>query len=253
MIIGIAPVFRTGSARRHEPRFGHAPHPPSRRGVGVGIQKVAEYNDDAMKPNARIGLLGGTFNPIHIGHLLVAQDVMEALRLDCVKFIPAAIPPHKLLDRNITGSERLQMVRLAIRGCPSFEADDIEVRRGGPSYSVETVAELKRRHPDAEFFFIIGADSLDELPRWREARRLAMLCTFAVVARPGFAPKTPRGLGLQCHFVQGHPCDIASREVRNRLARGRSVRWLVPEAVLRYIQRHNLYQGKENRSSKHAR
>ncbi len=195
-----------------------------------------------MKRNARIGLLGGTFNPIHIGHLLIAHDAMEALGLDCVKFIPAATPPHKSLDRNISGTERLKMVRLAIRGCEQFVADDIEVRRGGASYSVETVAELQRRHPDAEFYFIIGADSLEELPHWRDIRRLARLCVFAVVARPGCTPEVPEGFGLRCRFVAGHPCAIASREIRERLARGQSVRWLVPEAVLRYIQRQKLYQ-----------
>jgi nicotinate-nucleotide adenylyltransferase len=205
-----------------------------------------------MKRNARIGLLGGTFNPIHIGHLLIARDAMEALRLDCVRFIPAAMPPHKPVDRNISGTQRLRMVRLAIRGCAQFEADDIEVKRGGASYSVETVEELRRRHPGARFYFIIGGDSLEELPSWRNIKRLAKLCTFVVVARPGCAPQVPAGLGLRCRFVKGHPCDIASREIRERLARGQSVRWLVPEAVLRYIQREKLYQRKEPKPSKHA-
>jgi len=198
-----------------------------------------------MKRNARIGLLGGTFNPIHVGHLLIAQDAMEALDLDRVKFIPAATPPHKPLDRNISGTHRLRMVRLAIRGCPRFEADNIEVRRGGASYSVETVTELKRCNPGTEFVFIIGADSLEELPCWRDIKRLAKLCAFAVVARPGFAPRVPKGLGLRCRFVEGHLCEIASRDIRARLARGESVRWLVPEAVLRYIRRQRLYQRKD--------
>jgi len=194
-----------------------------------------------MKRNARIGLLGGTFNPIHIGHLLIAQDAMEALGLDCVKFIPAALPPHKRLDRNISGTERLRMVRLAIRGCERFEADDIEVRRGGPSFSVETVAALRQRQPDADFYFIIGGDSLGELPSWFEIKRLARLCRFAVVARPGFAPRMPGGLGLRCRLIEGHACDVASRDIRQRLADGRSIRWLVPDAVVRYIARRKLY------------
>jgi nicotinate-nucleotide adenylyltransferase len=206
-----------------------------------------------MKRNARIGLLGGTFNPIHVGHLLIARDAMEALRLDCVKFIPAATPPHKPLDRNITGTQRLRMVRLAIRGCERFEADDLEIRRGGPSYSIETVEELRRRHPDAAFYFIIGADSLAELPLWREIKRLATLCTFVVVARPGCAMSAPKGLGLRCRLVEGHLCDISSSEIRRRLAQKRHIRWLVPEAVLRYIQRVKLYPRKEPRPSKRAR
>jgi len=205
-----------------------------------------------MKRNARIGLLGGTFNPIHVGHLLIAQDAMEALDLDRVKFIPAATPPHKPLDRNISGRHRLCMVRLAICGYEHFEVDDLEVQRGGPSYSVETVEELKRRHPVAEFTFIIGADSLEELPMWREIRRLAKLCTFAVVGRPGFVPKVPKGFGLRCRFVEGHLCKAASRDIRTRLEQGESIRWLVPEAVFRYIQREKLYQRKETKSSKHV-
>ena len=204
-----------------------------------------------MKRKARIGLLGGTFNPIHIGHLLIAQDAMESLGLDRVKFIPAAMPPHKQLDQNISGTHRLRMVRLAIRGCKLFEADDIEIRRGGTSYSVETVAALQQQHTDADFFFVIGSDSLPELPCWREIGRLARMCVFAVVARPGFELVVPEGLGLRCRVVRGYLCDVASREIRERLAEKQSVRWLVPEPVLRYIQRTKLYQrkGHDHRSS----
>lgn len=204
-----------------------------------------------MKRNARIGLLGGTFNPIHTGHLLVARDALEQLKLDQVKFIPSAMPPHKPLAGNIAAAHRLRMVRLAIRGCAPFEADDIEVRRGGTSYSVETVATLREQSPDATFYFIIGSDSLPELPRWREIERLARLCVFAVVARPGFELAVPEGLGLRCRVVRGHMCDVASREIRERLAAGRSVCWLVPEPVVRYIQRTKLYQrkGHHHRSS----
>jgi nicotinate-nucleotide adenylyltransferase len=198
-----------------------------------------------MTRNARIGLLGGTFNPVHTGHLLIAQAAMEALALDLVKFIPAATPPHKPLDRNISGTHRLRMLRLALRGCRGFETDTIELRRGGTSYTVETVAELKRLHPRAQFYFIIGGDSLPELPHWYDIQRLARLCRFIVVARPGFAPRVPGGLGLRCRLIEGHACDIASRDIRDRLARGRSARWLVPDAVLRYIQRHKLYQSKK--------
>ncbi|MCX7887679.1 MAG: nicotinate-nucleotide adenylyltransferase [Verrucomicrobiae bacterium] len=205
-----------------------------------------------MKRNARIGLLGGTFDPIHTGHLLMAQDAMETLKLDRVKFIPAAIPPHKSPDGIAPAWDRLRMVRLAVRGCDRFEVDPIEIRRGGPSYSVDTVLELKRRHPFARFFFIIGSDSLAELPQWREIRRLARLCVFAVVARPGFATDVPEGLGLRVRFVKGHSCDIASRDIRARVATGRSIRWLVPEVVFRYIQRRKLYQRKETKLSKLA-
>ena len=206
-----------------------------------------------MKRKTRIGLLGGTFNPIHLGHLLIARDAMEQLHLDRVKFIPAALPPHKPLAGNVSAAHRLRMTRLAVRGEPGLEVDDIEIRRGGRSYSVETVAELKRRHPEAEFYFIIGADSLEELHQWYEIGQLTRLCVFAVLARPGCKLATPAGLRIRRRVVRGHLCEIASRDIRDRLAGGRSIRWLVPENVLRYIQRQKLYQGKELRSSKLAR
>src|SRR5271169_1321559 len=113
-----------------------------------------------MKRRKRIGILGGTFNPIHLGHLLMAQDAMEQVKLAGVKFIPSAAPPHKAVNKLASERDRLHMVKLAIRGHDGFEADDIEIRRGGISYSVDTLTELRRRNPQADFYFIIGADSL---------------------------------------------------------------------------------------------
>ncbi len=137
----------------------------------------------------RIGILGGTFNPIHLGHLLVAQDAMEQMALDRVKFIPSATPPHKTAEVLASERDRLQMIRLAIRGNDRFQVDDIEVRRGGKSYSVDTLVELRRRDPKADFYFIIGADSLRELHLWWKAQRVVSLCTFVTVpgraSRPG--------------------------------------------------------------------
>jgi nicotinate-nucleotide adenylyltransferase len=198
----------------------------------------------------RIGILGGTFNPIHLGHLLVAQDALEQMALDRVKFIPSATPPHKTAEVLASERDRLQMIRLAIRGNDRFEVDDIEIRRGGKSYSVDTLVELRRRDPKADFYFIIGADSLRELHLWREAQRVVRLCTFVTVPRPGFEarPVVDRRLDaasrkrLRQHVLRGHPCDIASREIRSRVASGRSIRYLVPDAVTEYIRRQRLYQ-----------
>ena len=198
----------------------------------------------------RIGILGGTFNPIHLGHLLIAQDALEQMALDRVKFIPSATPPHKTAETLVNARARLQMIRLAIRGNDRFEADDIEIRRGGKSYSVDTLTELRRRDPKADFYFIIGADSLRELHLWREAQRVVRLCTFVTVPRPGFEakPVVDRRLDaasrkrLRQHVLRGHPCGIASREIRSRVASGRSIRYLVPDAVTEYIRRHGLYQ-----------
>jgi nicotinate-nucleotide adenylyltransferase len=198
----------------------------------------------------RIGVLGGTFNPIHLGHLLVAQDAMEQMGLDGVKFIPSATPPHKTPEALASEHDRLQMIRLAIRWNARFEADDIELRRGGTSYTVDTLLELRRRDPRATFYFIIGADSLRELHLWREAQRVVRLCTFVTVPRPGFEAKpiVDRRLDaasrkrLRQHVLRGHACDIASREIRSRVASGRSIRYLVPDAVTEYIRRRRLYQ-----------
>jgi nicotinate-nucleotide adenylyltransferase len=181
---------------------------------------------------------------------LIAQDALEQLRLDRVVFIPSAVPPHKEVDKLASGRDRLRMIKLAIRGDDRFEVDDMELRRGGKSYSVDTLAEWHRRDPRADLYFIIGADSLRELHLWREAQRLVRLCTFVTVPRPGFEPEPvvdPRLGGatrrrLRQHVLRGHACDIASRDIRARVASGRSVRYLVPDAVREYIRRHRLYR-----------
>jgi nicotinate-nucleotide adenylyltransferase len=202
-----------------------------------------------MKRRKAIGIFGGTFNPIHVGHLLTAQDALEQMDLERVIFIPSATPPHKVVDKLASARDRLRMIKLAIRGHDRFDVDDIEIKRGGKSYSVDTLTQLKRRHPRAELFFIIGADSLQELHLWREVARLVTLCTFVTVPRPGFKPEPvidPRldaatRRRLRQHVLRGHPCDIASRDIRTRVARGRSIRYLVPDTVRRYIARCRLY------------
>ena len=198
----------------------------------------------------RVGILGGTFNPIHLGHLIVAQDALEQLRLERVIFIPSATPPHKPLDGNATAIQRLAMVKLAIRGDERFGVDDLEIRRGGKSYTVDTLARLRQRNPSAKLYFIIGSDSLRELHRWKEVERLVQLCTFVTVPRPGFEPKpvidpkldAATRRRLQQQVLRGHPCDIASRDIRSRIAEGKSIRYLVPDAVARYIETHRLYR-----------
>ncbi len=194
----------------------------------------------SMAEPLRIGICGGTFNPVHIGHLLIAQDALEQARLDRVLFIPCATPPHKTAHRLAPARHRLEMLRLAIRGDHRFAVDDLEMRRGGPSYSVETLAELKRRQPQAEFSFIIGGDSLPDLPHWREIDRLVRLCRFIAVGRPGFKP--PRTNPYRALLVRGHACEVSSTDIRARRGRQQSIRYLVPDAVFRYIQAHKLYR-----------
>jgi nicotinate-nucleotide adenylyltransferase len=199
----------------------------------------------------KIGILGGTFNPVHVGHLLIAQDAMEQVGLDRVKFIPSATPPHKPPDHLVAAGHRLRMVELAIRGNPRFEVDDIEIKRGGKSYSVDTLTELKRREPRVKFYFIIGSDSLQELHLWRDIARLAKLCSFVTVARPGFKPALAGGRAsrratpipnLKYQIIHAHASDIASRDIRARVARGQPIHYLVSDAVRDYIARHKLYR-----------
>jgi nicotinate-nucleotide adenylyltransferase len=190
----------------------------------------------------RIGILGGTFNPIHLGHLLIAQDAVEAAKLDRVLFIPSATPPHKALAGDISAAHRLRMVELAIAGDKRFKANDLEIRRGGKSYSVDTLTELRRRHPRSDFYFIIGADSLDELHLWKDACRLVKLCRFIAVTRPGYKGKPARIPALRYRLLDTHPCDIASRDIRDHVAQGKSIRYLVPDVVVGYIRSQKLYQ-----------
>ena len=167
----------------------------------------------------RIGILGGTFNPIHLGHLLIAQDALERANLERVLFIPSAAPPHKPLAGNVSAAHRLRMLKLALASDDRMAVDTLEIRRGGKSYSVDTLSELRRRQPRAEFHFIIGADSLAELHLWKDARQLVKLCRFIAVTRPGYKPKPARLRGLRYQLLDVHPCDISSRDIRARVAR----------------------------------
>jgi nicotinate-nucleotide adenylyltransferase len=200
----------------------------------------------------RIGLFGGTFDPIHMGHLLIAEAAREQLRLDQVRFIPAATAPHKLEQQATDGKQRLEMIRLAIGGHPQFTSDDRELRRGGTSYTVDTLAEIKQELPEAELFFLIGSDSLDELHTWREPRRICELAFLAVIARGGhpapdllklreFLPESQHA-DLTGHLVTMPQMEISSRDIRKRLAQGHSVRYQLHPAVEAYIDAQQLYR-----------
>jgi nicotinate-nucleotide adenylyltransferase len=200
----------------------------------------------------KIGIFGGTFNPIHAAHLVVAQDAMEALRLASIMFIPSATPPHKSPESLAPAPHRLRMIRAAIRSDARFSVSDIEIKRGGKSYSVDSLRELRRRHPRVEWFFIIGSDSFKELHSWREIETLARLCQFVVVARPNFEMETmtARRVGLDAatfkrvsrHQIRAHLVEISSTELRARVRAGKSIRYLVPDAVARHIEKHSLYR-----------
>lgn len=196
----------------------------------------------------RIGILGGTFNPVHKGHLRLAQDARKRFDLDRVFFVPCARPPHKRPDRLAPAKHRLAMLEVVLKGNPRFVVSDIEIKRGGISYSIDTVRRLKKLHPNLAMYFIIGGDSIDELKSWKQIHELENLCTFIATGRPGFRV---RG-SSKVKMFKGHLVDVSSSEIRKRVAEGKSIRRLVPAAVERYITDRCLYQAKESSRSKHS-
>jgi nicotinate-nucleotide adenylyltransferase len=185
----------------------------------------------------RLGIFGGTFDPPHTGHLVVAQEVHFRLGLDRVLWVPAGIPPHKR-DQPITpGNIRLAMVRAAIAGDDRFEASDLELRRGGISYTVDTLRELRQTRPDDELFLIVGADQLTELDSWREPDEIRRLATLVGFGREGEDPPSPE----LPRTVMVPRIDISSTEVRRRIAAREPVRYLVGNHVLEITAKLHLY------------
>ena len=215
----------------------------------------------------KIGILGGTFNPIHYGHLAAAEEVRDRLKLDRVLFIPSSLPPHK--DEEIPPAmQRLEMVRLAIAGNPQFKLSDIEVKRGGKSYTIDTIEALHGNHPGAELYFVTGLDSFLEIPTWKAWERLLKLCCFVVLSRPGyrfadlvnlpFLQKAEQRLGALDRGEETHGAveveggvticlediplyDISSTDIRKRVRDGRTVKYHLPDSVETYIIENKLY------------
>jgi len=200
----------------------------------------------------RIGILGGTFNPVHIGHLLMAQTVRETCGLDRVLLLPCHTPPHKVCEALAPVADRLDMVHLAVAEDPTLEVCTLEADRGGVSYAVDTMTAFRKRYPDCEPHFIIGMDSLRELHLWHRVEELLQLCAFIVVDRPGIdRPVSPDELRLPApwperllaNVLHGRLCEVSSREIRKRVAENRTIRYLVTPAVEQYILRQRLYAG----------
>lgn len=189
----------------------------------------------------RIGLFGGSFDPVHCGHLLVAQAALEELGLDGIVFIPAAQSPFKAGATPTAPSVRLRLLRLALAGRPEFQVESLELERGGVSYTIDTVDHLTRLYPGAELLWLIGADHVATLPLWREATRLATLVQFVVIPRPGVEKKDPP-VGFRLHWLSGWPLGISSSVIRERAARGQSLNQMVPESVAAAILSEKLYQ-----------
>lgn len=208
---------------------------------------------------AKIGLLGGTFNPIHIGHLRSAIEATELLCLDEMRLIPNSLPPHRQ-NPSVTAEKRLAMAKLAVEQTPKLTVDDIELRRNKPSYSIDTLEDIKNSLPQTDtLFFILGWDAFCGLPTWHRWQALLNYCHIIVLQRPPLSAKIPHELAIflqdklvdynqisgqvgQVAYLQQTPLDVSSTIIRTNLAQGKSVQFLLPNNVLDYINQHKLYQ-----------
>lgn len=200
----------------------------------------------------RLGVMGGSFNPVHLGHLIMAQSAMEAFELSHVLFVPCNQPPHKDAGRLAEATHRLAMLELALEGEWRFELSDTEIRRGGVSYTVDTLRALRQQYPRSDLHFIIGSDSLRELHLWKDIYTVLDLGTVVTLCRPNatvdalspgdlqLRPPWPERL-LQ-NVAVGRMVDISSTDIRYRVAEGLSIRYLVPPGVEMYITEHSLYR-----------
>jgi nicotinate-nucleotide adenylyltransferase len=200
----------------------------------------------------RLGILGGTFDPVHYGHLLLAESCREQCRLDAVWFLPAAVAPHKQGGEHAPAEDRVAMLDLAVAGHPAFAVCRYEVDRGGVNYTADTLAHLKQEEPGRELFFLMGADMLNDLPRWHEPERVVELALPVAVGRPGeplpeierLAPLvTPERLeAIRRQRVEMPLIGLSASDLRRRVAEGRSIRYQTPRAVEKYIEAQGLYR-----------
>ena len=188
----------------------------------------------------RLGIFGGSFDPVHLGHLLVAQTAIEELGLDKLFFIPAAQSPFKTENKITPAEIRLQLLRLALAGKTNCEVDEQEIKRGGISYSIETLRDYSKKFSSAKLFYLIGADNISKLTEWREADELAKLAEFIAIPRPGGTvaefPKPFRGI-----ILKGFPVEVSSSQIRARVKAGLSIENLVPPFVAGAIRNNRLY------------
>ena len=188
----------------------------------------------------RIGILGGTFNPIHVGHLILAEEALSKLKLDKVLFVPTFIPPHKTVESRVKPQDRLKMVKLAIEGNVSFEVSTFEMDSKKKSYSIDTLREFRKKYEEtAQLYFITGSDALKDLFSWKDINDIFKISKFIVANRPGYPVKdVPEGVDT----VVISPIEVSSEDIRKRVKEARSIRYLVPEKVRAYIEGHRLYK-----------
>lgn len=193
----------------------------------------------------RVGIFGGSFNPPHIGHLIVAEFIREEANLDKIIFIPCASPPHKqdpkYLSQMASSQHRFEMVKIAINGNPFFEVSDLEIKRGGISYTVETVNYLVEQFPDREFYLLIGADQFEEFHTWRDPDEIVKKVHLLVFNRYGYRV-TESKFSKYANFITVPNVDVSASSIRDRLRQGKSIKYLVPPGVEEYIYRNKLYR-----------
>jgi len=200
----------------------------------------------------RIGILGGTFNPIHTGHLIMAEEVCKNHHLSKIIFMPTYIPPHKYVNNLVDAHHRYQMIKAAISGISKFEVSDLEIIREGKSYTIDTIQEIQNHYgEDSEIYLIMGADSLNELELWKNIKRLSQLCHFVIVNRPGFKAEASTRLveiigsasilDMEKLRIEIPPVDISSTSIRKRVNADVEIKDLVPECVEAYIRENDLY------------
>lgn len=188
----------------------------------------------------KIGLLGGTFDPPHHGHLLIANEVFHELELDEIWFLPNQEPPHKEKSDLITTEDRLNLLELAIKDVSYFKVETIELERSGPSYTYDTIKQLKDRYPDNLFYFIIGADMIEYLPKWHKIDELIEMVSFVGVNRPTYQEKTTYPL-IHIDIPEFH---VSSSLIRERIQEGKSIRYLLPDSLINYLKENHLYESK---------
>jgi nicotinate-nucleotide adenylyltransferase len=190
-----------------------------------------------------IGIFGGTFNPPHLGHLIVAEHVREKLGLDRIRYIPSAIPPHKQNQDIVEAHHRLAMLEHAVQGNRQFEVSDMEIQRGGVSFTVDTLNETKKLSPDDHLFMLIGMDNLNEFQTWKNPEHILAVATVVVMTRPGFQFRNEDvELRTKITVCEVPEIAITSSAIRAKVRDRKSIRYLVPAAVELYIYRHHLYQ-----------
>jgi len=191
----------------------------------------------------RLGILGGTFDPIHSGHLILAEQLKDELKLQKVIFIPSANPPHKENHPVSPAKDRLKMVKIAIQDNPDFLISDIELRRGGKSYTIDTLARLVKFYKDSELFFLLGSDAIDELPTWKEPDKIFQKVKVVIALRPGFDRINQKNRFVQKSLVVPiNGLNISSSQIRERIREGKSIRYLVPPGVEKFIRSKKLYR-----------